>query len=266
MFDKKKYILLFIISLILTIILDCKLVYYLSDQYKSKEIIQSINKVSKEIESNKELDIFVNPPMDEEDTYYNYINEPFLQVDFDKLLKQNEDVVSWINVGGTKIDYPVVQAKDNDFYLNHSFNKTKNVAGWVFSDFRNNFQAMNKNTIIYAHKMTNKTMFGSLPLLLEEDWFKDLSHHIIKISTPTSDMIFQIFSVYVIPQESYYITTRFKTEEEYQKFIDTIKKRSTINFNTSLDINDQILTLSTCKDYKGNRIAVHAKLIKKENR
>ena len=114
--------------------------------------------------------------------------------------------------------------------------------------------------------MTNKTMFGSLPSLLDDKWFEDKSHHLIKISTTTSNMIWQIFSVYTIPKESYYITTHFKNNDEYQKFIDTIKNRSTIDFNTSLDINDKILTLSTCKDYQGNRIVVHAKLIKKENR
>ncbi len=266
MFSKKQYLLLFILSLIITIITSYKLIYYFKDISKSKEIIQSIERVSQDIDSNKELDVFVNPPVDETDSYYNYVNEPFLQVNFDDLIKQNEDTVAWINVLGTKIDYPVVQTQDNDFYLDHSFNKTQNIAGWVFGDFRNNFQSLNKNTIIYAHKMTNQSMFGSLPLLLDDDWFLDKEHHLIKTSTMKENMIWQIFSVYVIPKESYYITTHFKNDDDYKAFLETIKNRSIKDFGTSLDISDKILTLSTCKDYQGNRIAVHAKLIKKETR
>ena len=61
------------------------------------------------------------------------------RVEFDELKKQNKDTVAFIKVNNTRIHYVVVKGKDNDFYLNHNFNKEKNIAGWIFGDFRNNF-------------------------------------------------------------------------------------------------------------------------------
>ena len=68
-----------------------------------------------------------------------------------KLLKENQETVSWITVNGTNINYPVVQHSDNEYYLNHSFDGSENSAGWIFLDYRNNIENTEKNTIIYGH-------------------------------------------------------------------------------------------------------------------
>lgn len=206
----------------------------------------------------------INPPTLETDSYWNYVDTPFLEVDFNALLEQNPDTVGWIQVMGTNVDYPIVQTSDNDYYLTHSFDKETSKAGWIYSDFRNNLQQLNNNTIIYGHGRIDYSMFGSLRLLLEDDWYQDSNNYIIKISTPTDNMIWQIFSVYTIYKENYYITTHFENDKDYITFLDTIKNRSSYDFNTTLNINDKILTLSTCQDLSGQRIVVHAKLIKKE--
>ena len=78
--------------------------------------------------------------------------------------------------------------------------------------------------------------------------------------------MWQVFSVYTIPKESYYIMTNFSTVEEYNEFLNTIKGRSEVEFSGTVNTNDKVLTLSTCKDNFGNRIVMHAKLIKKETR
>lgn len=83
------------------------------------------------------------------------------------------------------------------------------------------------------------------------------------MSTINENMIFLIFSVYTIKKESYYITTDFDSNDNFQKFLDTIYNRSKFNFETSIDTNDKILTLSTCLDNYDNRIVIHAKMIKK---
>lgn len=88
-----------------------------------------------------------------------------INVNFNDLKKTNPDIVGWIKVNGTNINYPFVQSKDNKYYLTHSFNKSYNSAGWVFLDYRNN-NTNNKNTIIYAHGRTDKTMFGTLKKVL----------------------------------------------------------------------------------------------------
>lgn len=188
-----------------------------------------------------------------------------ITVDFTDLIKQNKDTKGWIQVNGTNINYPFVQSNDNAYYLNHSFNKKKNEAGWVFLDYRNDINNLSKNNIIYAHSRLDKTMFGSLKNILKSNWYNDTDNHIIKLSTETENTLWQVFSVYHIKTENYYITTDFKNDEEFQKFINTISSRSKLKFDATVDVNDTILTLSTC--YKTDeKVVLHAKLIKKEVR
>ena len=200
-----------------------------------------------------------------ESIYWSYIKMNMITVDFTDLIKQNKDTKGWIQVNGTNINYPFVQSNDNAYYLNHSFNKKKNEAGWVFLDYRNDINNLSKNNIIYAHSRLDKTMFGSLKNILKSNWYNDTDNHIIKLSTETENTLWQVFSVYHIKTENYYITTDFKNDEEFQKFINTISSRSKLKFDATVDVNDTILTLSTC--YKTDeKVVLHDKLIKKEVR
>ena len=129
-------------------------------------------------------------------------------------------------------------------------------------DYRNNSNLDNKNTIIYAHSRLDKTMFGSLSRVLKPEWYANKDNHIIRISSETENSLWQIFSVYKIEEESYYITTNFNNDKEYTEFLNTIENRSIYDFNTKLSSSEKILTLSTC--YSDTvRTVVHAKLIKK---
>ena len=208
----------------------------------------------------------INPPDNRDNDYWNYIKMSLLEVDFNELLAKNPDTVGWIQVKGTNINYPIVQTTNNSYYLNHAFDKTKNDAGWVFMDYRNDAVNFNQNTIIYAHSRLTGSMFGSLKNILESSWYTNKNNHIIRLSTPTENTMWQVFSVYTIPKESYYITPSFNTLEAYSEFLNTIKGRSEVEFSAEVNTNDKILTLSTCKDNFGNRVVMHAKLIKKELR
>ena len=208
----------------------------------------------------------VNPPEDISNDYWDYIKINLLEVDFNELLKKNPDTVGWIEVKGTNINYPIVQTTDNSYYLTHAFDKTKNEAGWVFMDYRNDAVNFNQNTILYAHSRLTGSMFGSLKNILESSWYTNKNNHIIRLSTPTENTMWQVFSVYTIPKESYYITPNFNSNEAYQEFLNTMKSRSEVEFSAEVNTNDKILTLSTCKDNFGNRVVMHAKLIKRETR
>ena len=109
-------------------------------------------------------------------------------------------------------------------------------------------------------------MFGSLKNILESSWYNDKNNYIIRLSTPTENTMWQVFSVYTIEKESYYITTNFQTEAEYSEFLNTMKSRSNVNFSATVNPSDKVLTLSTCKDNFGSRVVMHAKLIKRESR
>ena len=186
-----------------------------------------------------------------------------IKVNFDNLLQINNDTKGWIMVPGTNVNYPFVQSNDNLYYLKHSYDKSSNKKGWVFLDYRNNMDNLSKNTIIYAHGLVNNQMFGSLRKILKSSWYNNKNNHIIKLSTPTSNQLWQVFSTYTIEPEDYYITTSFSSDEEFQEFINTIKSRSVYDYGTEINTNDNILTLSSCySDTK--RMVLHAKLIKSD--
>lgn len=236
------------------------------DEIKSieKKIIEETPPEEKE--STPENTEIINPPNNKDNDYWNYIKMNMLNANFNELKKKNKDTVGWIKVEGTNINYPVVQTINNDYYLNHSYDKTSNKAGWVFADYRNNLKDFDKNTIIYAHGRVDTTMFGSLKNILQSSWYNNKNNHIIKFSTVKENTLWQVFSVYTIPAESYYITTQFSSNESFIEFVNTLKNRSQVNFSALPSGNDKILTLSTCKDSKGTRVVMHAKLIKVENK
>ena len=231
--------------------------------YEITNIQENIN--IEEIQDTENTEI-IEPVIEvpKENPYWDYINMNMINVDFNGLKRTNPDVVGWLKVNGTNINYPFVQSSDNDYYLTHSFNKSYNGAGWVFLDYRNN-GTNNKNTIIYAHGRSNKTMFGTLKNVLNNGWLNNTNNYVIKISTETENSLWQIFSVYRIPTTSDYLQTNFNDETEYQNFLDMLKDRSSHNFDTNVSSTDNILTLSTCYN-NSDKMVVHAKLIKKENK
>ncbi len=234
------------------------------DNYKIKQINKEIEK-NINLNSNDKNGILVNPPQNKNSNYYYYVTFPFYQADFSSLLNKNKDTVAFLYVKNTLISYPVVQSSDNEYYLKHSFDNKINSAGWVFMDYRNNIKNLDDNTIIYGHARIDGTMFGSLRNVLLSSWQNNKDNYVIYFSTLYESMIFQIFSVYTIERESYYITSHFNNSIEKQKWIDTMKDRNILPINTEVDINDKFLTLSTCKNRQGERIVIHAKLIKKQN-
>ena len=246
-----------------------KVIEWFSDNNSTDKVIEKINSDVKvdEIIDNENTEVIDEEPTEPEKVsdYFYYITYPLINVDFENLLKTNNETVGWINVNNTNINYPFVQGINNTYYLNHSFDKSYNSAGWVFMDYRNNKEMNSRNTILYAHARIDKTMFGSLYKTQYPAWYQNKSNHVIRISTPSVNMSYQIFSVYKIEEENYYIQTDFTTDDVYLEFLNTIKERSKYDFNVVLGASDKIITLSTCANDK-ERYVVHAKLIKKSER
>ncbi len=236
---------------------------------KEQEEIEEMT-VMEELPEDETKQEIVNAPKENViSDYWKYVRLPLMKVDFNELLAKNEETVAFLKVNGTNINYPVVQTKDNTFYLDHSYDKTSNDAGWVFMDYRNKISDFDDNTIIYAHGMTsfsseNTTMFGSLRKILKSDWYENTDNYVIYLSTPTISTLWQVFSVYSIPTETYYLTTNFGTKKSYKEFINTLVGRSVFDFNAEVNAEDKILTLSTCYDSE-TKVVMHAKLIKKQN-
>lgn len=237
------------------------------DSNKTNEQIEDIQEIT-QVEETEDTDNTEVIEQEEEipksNPYWDYINMSMINVDFNELKSINNNVVGWIKVNGTNINYPFVQASDNKYYLTHSFDNSWNSAGWVFLDSRNN-KTNNKNTIIYAHGRTDKTMFGTLKNVLSSTWQNNSNNYVIKISTESENSLWQIFSTYHIPTTSDYLITDFNNDDEFIEFTNKLIDRSSFNFNTSVNASDNILTLSTCYN-NSDKMVVHAKLIKKETK
>lgn len=259
-------ILLMIVFGVILIISIIKIIGWNKDNdntSKQIEIVQDKAKIE-EVEDDDNTKIIEQPvKVPKANPYWDYIKMNMINVDFTKLKKINNDVKGWIQVNGTNINYPFVQASDNKYYLNHSFNKSHNYAGWVFLDYRNNL-TNNKNTIIYAHGRIDKTMFGSLRNILSSGWLNNSNNYVVKLSTEKENTLWQVFSVYHIPTTSDYIQTEFSSDDEFLQLITKLKDRSMFNFNTDVNSNDNILTLSTCYS-DTEKVVLHAKLIKKSD-
>ena len=108
--------------------------------------------------------------------------------------------------------------------------------------------------------MNNKTMFGSIPNMLYNDYLNNSNNYFIKISTPSSNSVWKVFSIYTTIPDVYYLRTNFK-DVSYNSFLTTLKSKSIYDFGVGVDDNDKILTLSTCDNSGTERVAVHAKMI-----
>lgn len=271
LFLRKEFVYLF---LVLFVIFGgysgARILLWSNDTRSTEKQIEEINnEVNVEEVNDTSETIIVNPPKEEEvqreNPYWDYIKMNLINVDFSKLKSINSDTVGWIKVNGTNINYPFVQTDDNTYYLKKDFNKKYNSAGWVFMDYRNSVKDFDKNTILYAHGRIDGTMFGSLKNITKSKWYNNSDNHVVKLSTEYENTLWQVFSIYRIPETSDYLDIDFNNNEEYVKFLEMLQNRSEYKFDVSLNEEDKILTLSTC--YKENdRVVLHAKLIKMEVR
>lgn len=228
-------IVIFIIALIVSIVHIAK---WLLDNSENQKIA---DKVSEAIVDSSES---------QEETEYN--------VGFEKLKEINNQIVAYLKVKGTKVEYAVVQAKDNNYYLRRNLDKKYNVAGSIFMDYKNKLDGTDKNIVIYGHNIKDGSMFGTLKNILDKQWHNNEKNYIIDLTTEKEELKYQVFSVYKIENEDYYIDTEFK-KNEFEKFVKTLKERSIKDFGVKISEEDSILTLSTCADNNKYRIVLHAK-------
>ena len=185
-----------------------------------------------------------------------------INVDFNKLKKQNPDTIAYLNVNGTNINYVVVKGKDNEYYLDHNFNKEKNEAGWVFADYKNKFDESDKNIVIYGHNTKDGSMFETLKNVLNKNWRQNDNNLNITLITEKNKYLYQVFSTYSTKPSEEYIQTYFKDNNTFSKFLTNIKRKSIYDYKVELNDEDKILTLTSCLKDGSTRVVLHAKLIK----
>ncbi len=185
--------------------------------------------------------------------------EYILFEEYAPLVEKNDDVKGWFQLPETIIDYPVLQSKDNDWYLSHNIEKKKSVSGSIVLDFRVDIKNLTRNTPVYGHNMKRGTMFHELVNYKSEKYYKE--HPTIIFNTLYEKIEWEVVAIYVVDSGyNYVITMDFKDDDEFQLFLDDIKKRSMYPLPSDLSTDDQILTLVTCSyEFDGARTVIQAR-------
>ena len=177
-------------------------------------------------------------------------NERIKQV---KTLKsENSDIIGWIEIENTKINYPVLQTTDDEYYLTHNYKKEKTEKGSIFLSKDYNWDRPSDNLQIYGHNLGNGEMFQELLKYTDEKFYKE--HPNIRFTTANEDSIFEIIAVFKskVYYKSdkdvfrYYYFINAETEKEYNDFIENAKKASLYKINATAKYKEQLMTLSTC--------------------
>ena len=179
-------------------------------------------------------------------------------IDLTQLLSVNSDIVGWLRIRALDISYPVVQGKDNDYYLHRTFEKTDNFAGCLFVNSYNMGDFTDQNTIIYGHNMKNGSMFGKLKNFNDPEVFKKSRY--FWIFTPDFIYQYRIFSASVVDKTGLTYQISF-TDDEFDQFISRAYSNSVVdNQDVTVTKEDRIVTLSTCTGDDSTRFVVMGKL------
>ena len=188
-------------------------------------------------------------------------------VDFDALRETGPDIIGWLTLPDTAINYPVTQADDNEYYLHHLYDGTYNKAGCLFADYENQEDFSDRNTIIYGHNMRDGSMFAALNEYDEQSYFD--GHPQMYLVTPGGGYVVEIFTAFVTrPSESGSDISpwrlNWKDDGAYTTWLSEMAGRSVIETDVTVTSSDKVLTLSTCTPGGASRFIVMGKLLEVE--
>ena len=204
-----------------------------------KEVIENVKPNKLEIENEEEQE---------------QVKKGTFSVDFSKLKEINPDVIGWIKINETYINYPILQGKTNEYYLKKDIYGAYDFSGsiFVYSDVNKNFE--DENTVIYGHNMNNQRMFAHLQKIYDGELGKNIN---VEISTESGNHNYKVFSCYIDAPNLDIIKNKF-SEQEKKEYIDNSVRKSKINFNQDIDYSSKIITLITCGSTSKERIIVNA--------
>lgn len=236
-----------VIKIILLVICLCVFIFSAYNIYKYLSEENANKKLNNEL---MEKAIIETPNDNNDNTQENEDILP-ISVDFSVLKQENEDIVGWLYLEDSPINYPVVQSYDNDYYLRRLVNGEYNIAGSLFMDYRNDSNLEDNNTIIYGHNMKNNTMFGFLQEYKNQNYYDN--HKVMYYFTPEKNYIIELFTGYTISVESDIYDLSIIDSSKLEELI----SKSDFESNTKVTEEDKIITLSTCAyEYDGARYVV----------
>ena len=230
------------------------------ERENAKEVAQNVSeneeeKVESESEENDETVLTEIAEEQKQET------ERMLQVK--ELQEQNPDIIGWLEVENTNINYPVLQGTDNSYYMTHNYKKENSKNGSIFLDATYNWNIPSNNLLIYGHNLGNGMMFQELLKYEKESFYQE--HPVIRFTTAEEDAEYEIISafksrVYHKSEKNvfrYYFFLNSESEEEYNQFVKNAKNASLYSIDATANYGDQLITLSTCSYYvQDGRFAV----------
>lgn len=185
----------------------------------------------------------------------------FTKANFEALAEINPDVVGWLSLEDTVINYPIVQGSDNEYYLHHLFTKEYNNTGCIFMDVDNAKDFSDLNTVLYAHHMRNGSMFAELEGYRDQEYYD--THRELVLQTPSGNYLVEPFAGLLTDGYSDYIQIGFQDSDSFLSYVNQMRSQSTFQSDVTITAEDRILTMSTCRyDVDNGRYAVFAKLTK----
>ena len=177
-------------------------------------------------------------------------SESGIAIDFGRLTALSPDAVGWIYCPDTQINYPVVQAQDNTFYLTQTFDGWENKSGAIFMDANSDPYLLDDNTIIYGHNMKDTSMFYTVTLYQDQSFYDQ--HPVLYYLTPEGNYRIELFAGMIVESESIAFVPRYPNQAEKQNYIDVLYRKSSFKSNVKADWQDHLVTLSTCNYTREN--------------
>lgn len=177
-------------------------------------------------------------------------------VNFEALGKINSDIVGWIYIDNTSINYPIVQGNDNSYYLKHLFDKNYSNSGCIFLDCNNCFDFSDQNSVVFGHHMKSGTMFSSLTKYKNQEFYN--AHPQAILVTPNENYVIAIFSGYVASTKDNAWEISFDSDDDFMEWLSHIQTRSCFKSIVTPLSSDRIITFSTCSyEFNDARFILH---------
>lgn len=263
---KKKNLIRNILISILLLVAVGSIGYYVKYYSDAKKVQEQSDEFS-ELKDAKFAEVLKNVEPVVKKEYDETVVIPDILDEYKALFNKNKSLIGWIEIADTIIDYPVMQTKDNEYYLKHDFNQKNDANGCIFLDCNCDVILGNDNWILYGHHMKNGKMFSSLIKYADMDYYE--KHKYIRFDTiyekGTYEVMYAFRSRIYNTNEitfKYYQFIDANSSEEFDSYMEEMEKMSLIDTGVSATYGDKLLTLSTC-DYQeeNGRFVVVAKRI-----
>lgn len=255
---KHIYNILILISLIVAIYSGYQIFKIQAEYQAGNNTYQNLNKYIHAEEETKVISITQDKKENKEETL-SEAKEECPVVDFPALEGINKDIMGWIYLGDSKINYPIVRGSDNDYYLTHLFDKKVNSSGSIFMDYRNSIDLSDKHTIIYGHHMKNGSMFAALTKFKNQEYYDTHKKALIVLKDKKYEL--ELLSAYVTNVEDNAWNLDFDSDEALLDWAKNSQKKSTFKSDIEPELGDKYFTLSTCDyDFNDARFVVLGRL------